>query len=50
MKKKHLWFLIPTIFAMLFAELSLNKVNICFSILSLVCMGYTFFIALIKQN
>ena len=50
MKKKHLWFLLPTVFAMIFGELvsSLSSISLC--LLSMVCLGYTFFIALNKQD
>jgi len=50
MKKKHLWFLLPTIFAVAFAELGLKKMYIPLSIITLVGMAYTFFIALTKQD
>ena len=50
MKKKHLWFLLPLIFAMLFGWLAKNNIHISLSILALSCLGYTFFIALTKQD
>jgi hypothetical protein len=50
MKKKHLWFLLPTVFAMIFVELMIRHINISLSLLSLVCMIYTSLIALNKQD
>ena len=50
MKKKHLWFLLPTVFAIAFAEIAWYKMNIALSIITLVGMAYTFFIALTKQD
>jgi hypothetical protein len=50
MKKKHLWYLIPIAFAMIFSELIENRMNLSLAILSLACMVYTFFIALNKPD
>lgn len=50
MKKKHLWFLLPTVFAMIFGELCSNQSPISLALLSMACMGYTFCIALSKQD
>ena len=50
MKKKHLWFLLPTAFAMIFAELTMRKMNFSLGILSLACMVYTILVALNKQD
>jgi len=50
MKKKHLWFLIPMAFTMIFAELIQNKINISLALLSFGCIGYTYWIALIKNE
>ena len=50
MKKKHLWFLLPTAFAMIFGELCSNQSPISLALLSIACMGYTYYIALIKNE
>lgn len=50
MKKKHLWFLIPTFFAMIFAELTNINFNIAIVILPFILMIYTLIIAFNKQN
>jgi hypothetical protein len=50
MKKKHLWFLLPLAFAMIFAELMIRDINISLTLLSLGCMIYTALIALIKNE
>lgn len=49
MKKKHLWFLLPTAFAMIFVESLLNNVPPSLLVLSLVCVAYTFVLALDKN-
>ena len=50
MKKKHLWFLLPTVFAIAFAEIGYKKMDSSLAIISLVFMAYTFYIALTKQD
>ena len=50
MKKKHLWFLLPTAFTMIFAELMIRYMNISLILLSLASMIYTALIALIKNE
>jgi hypothetical protein len=50
MKKKHLWFLLPLSFTMIFAELMIRGMNISLTLLSLACMIYTALIALIKNE
>ena len=48
MKKSHLWYLIPLIFACLFGHFTMEN-SITLSIISLSVTGYTFFIALSKN-
>ena len=50
MKKKHLWFLLPTGFAMIFAELVMRRMNFSLAILSLACLVYTLLVALNEQD
>jgi len=50
MKKKHLWFLLPTAFAMIFIELAINRFPASLCLLGMAGMTYTFVIALNKQH
>jgi len=50
MKKKHLWFLLPTIFAVAFAVIGHKKMDSSLAIISLVFMAYTFFVAVTKNK
>lgn len=50
MKKKHLWFLLPTAFGVAFAEIGCKKMDSSLAIISLVFMAYTYWIALNKQD
>ena len=50
MKTKHLWFLIPTFFAMIFVELININFNAAIVILPLILMIYTLIIALNKND